>query len=301
MNLGICHRLNCHNVGAHHSQTSSSCSNPHLILATPRFLTPEDISIVTVFFFCSSGEAIFQKPRSSINVAIHWLAEWPGRAGHFEMFVSGGGKKGSFSLNENNQTTTAFASTYYDSQHWQGLPIIHQTNTGMKWKPGTFQIIWWDSSAQKRSQDVSIYICRTCFMTLSNLSLIVIPNFSQLGCDCFHNTKRCRTAYPMINLKGHPDIGFPARGGGGGGGRRESMPSFFQLGKVKDFINPFRTSWPSSMSYYEGVKRPNTFVNRGGMPWSRCFPSLTVSIQSRNDDLFAFLPAPDKSPCLTNQ
>lgn len=169
-----------------------------------------------------------------MNVAIHWLAEWPSRASHFEMFVSGG-KKGSFSLNENNQTTTAFASTNYDSQHWQGLPIIHQTNTGMKWKPETFQIIWWDSSAQKRSQDVSIYICCTCFMTLSNLSLIVIPNFSQLGCDCSHNTKRCRTAHPVINLKGHHDIGFPAHGGGGGGGggRRESMPSFFNLVKSK--------------------------------------------------------------------
>lgn len=76
-----------------------------------------------------------------MNFAIRWLAEWTSRAGHLEMFVSGG-KKESFSLNENNQTTTAFASIYYRSQHWHGF-------TRMKWKREMFKIIWLVSSAQK--------------------------------------------------------------------------------------------------------------------------------------------------------
>lgn len=54
------------------------------------------------------------------------------------------------------------------------------------------------------------------FVTLSNLYLIVIPNFSLMGCERSHHAKRCHTPRPVINLKRRRDIGFPAHGWGGG-------------------------------------------------------------------------------------
>lgn len=72
------------------------------------------------------------------------------------------------------------------------------------------------------------------FVTLSNLSLIVIPNFSLMGCERSHHAKRCHIPHPVINLKRRRDIGFPAH--------RGDQWLRFQLGKVKDFINPFRKS-----------------------------------------------------------
>lgn len=72
------------------------------------------------------------------------------------------------------------------------------------------------------------------FVTLSNLYLIVIPYFSLMGCEHPHHAKRCHTPHPVINLKRRHDIGFPAHGG--------DQWLRFQLGKVKDFINPFRKS-----------------------------------------------------------
>lgn len=118
--------------------------------------------------------------------ATHLLDDPVKLVGQSKTFVTK--KKVWFSQNENNQAGQLVTQEHvalYPNHHWCGLPIIHQTNSEVKYSRETFRIVWFDFSSLNWPLNSSsfIFVAPFSFLTLSNHSLIAIPNSSHRGCD----------------------------------------------------------------------------------------------------------------------